>query len=247
MIDQSKITVAILSAGLGTRLRPLTETIPKVMVPFDDVPLLEHTILLLKGQGFRKFVVNLHYLPEIITEHFGDGKKLGVEIRYSDETDQLLETAGAIKKMEPLLSDPFLLLYGDHVHFYDFQPLLNFHTSHKALATLALKRSDNPQNGEIAEVDPVSNRILVWHTRPHDIKEYSDAYYINSGLYVLSKEILNDIPINQPIKLDGEVLPLLIKTRQDIYGLPTDEHILDIGTLEKYQFAKEWYREKKSE
>jgi len=100
-INYADIDVVILAAGLGTRLRPITDTVPKVMIPIaEGLPLLEHTLLLLKGQGFRKFIFNLFYLPEIITGHFGDGSKWGVSIRYSKEEGEILETAGAIKKIE---------------------------------------------------------------------------------------------------------------------------------------------------
>ncbi len=247
MFDRSKITVALLSAGLGTRLRPITDTMPKVMVPFEGVPLLEHTILLLRDQGFKKFVINLHYLSEIVVSHFGNGEKWGVEIVYSDETENLLETGGALKKMEPFLSDTFLMLYGDHLHFYNFGEILDFHEKQKALATLVLKHSDIPANGEIAEVDPITRRITAWHKRPHGIEEYGDKYHLNSGLYVLSKKILDFIPTIEPVKLDGQILPSLIQERDDIYGFPTEENILDIGTPEKYKLAQDWYREKKSE
>ncbi len=246
MLDRSKITVALLSAGLGTRLRPITDTIPKVMVSFDGTPLLEHTILLLRDQGFRKFVVNLHYLPQAIIDHFGNGERFGVEIIYTDEREELLETGGGLKKMESHLSDTFIVVYGDHLHFYNFRALLDFHERHNALATLVLKRSDLPANGDIAEIDPETNRITVWHPRPHDIEEYGNKYYLNSGLEVFSKRILDFIPPKGPVKLDAQILPLLIKKRTDIYGLPTEENILDIGTPEKYEFAKNWYREQKN-
>ncbi|MEK7188179.1 MAG: NDP-sugar synthase [Patescibacteria group bacterium] len=245
MTDPSKITVAILSAGLGTRLRPLTETTPKVMMPFDGIPLLEHTITLLRDQGFRKFVINLHSLPEKITTHLGGGERLGVEINYSDETKKLLETAGAIKKMEPLLSDPFLLIYGDQLHFYDFQPLLQFHEDHQAFGTLVLKDSDIPENGDVAEIDPNTHRITAWLTRPHGITELGDKYHINGGFSMWSKKLLDFIPSDFPAKLDGEILPPLMKTRRDLYGLPTKENMIDIGTLEKYEAAQKWYRQKK--
>src|SRR5262245_57024414 len=120
-------TVFILSAGLGTRLRPLTNNTPKVMLPIaEGVPMLQHSIEWMRDQGFKHFVINLHYLGNQIVEYFGDGKKIGVRIDYSQE-DRLLDLAGGIKKAEHLLSDDFILLYGDNVHFFEFALLISMH------------------------------------------------------------------------------------------------------------------------
>jgi mannose-1-phosphate guanylyltransferase/mannose-1-phosphate guanylyltransferase/phosphomannomutase len=248
MSDYSKYKVFVLGAGLGTRLRPLTDAVPKVMVPiYKDRPLLEHEILLLKGQGFTDFIVNLHYLPEKITGYFGNGERFGVSIEYSDESEKLMETAGAIKKAGESLSDDFIFIYGDELYFFDFKALIDAHERNKAFATIVLKRSDNPQAGEIAEIDPVTKKILKWSARPHDIHEFRENAYVNAGLYVFSKKILDFIPDNTPLRLDIQVLPELIARGEKIYGFPTDENILDIGTPEKYEFAKQWYLTKLKE
>lgn len=245
MGEKKKITQAfILGAGLGTRLRPLTDTMPKVMVPIaPGKPLLEHTIEWLRDQGITDFVINLHYLPEAITGYFGDGKKWGVHIAYSDETGTLLETAGALKKAEPLLDDEFLFLYGDELQFLNILPLIGQHTRHgKALGTVTLKKSDIPQNGDVAEFDPASREILKWHTRPHAIGTLGDTRLLNAGIYVLSKKILTYIPEGVPVKLDGEVIPKAFAAGEIFLAFPVDEPIIDIGTLEKYELAKEYYR-----
>ena len=127
---KKKITQAfILGAGLGTRLRPLTDTVPKVMIPIDDAgkPLLLHSVEWLRDRGITELVINVHHLPEVITSYFGDGKKFGVHIVYSDETGQLLETGGAFRKAEPFLQDDFLFMYGDELHFVDPRPLIEAH------------------------------------------------------------------------------------------------------------------------
>lgn len=242
---QNKISQAlILGAGLGTRLRPLTNTIPKVMVPIaENLPLLEHTVRLLKNQGIKKFIINLHYLPEKIVEHFGNGEKLGMQITYSDETEKLMDTAGAIKKVAHLLDENFLFLYGDEVHFFDFTPAIDLHFKNKSEATVILKKSDYPQHGEVAETDTNGN-LLAWHTRPHKIQNLKENFYVNSGLYVLSKKILNYIPENQPSHLDKQIIPALIKNNGRVFGFSTKEEVKDIGTIEKYELAKNWYKSK---
>jgi len=236
----------ILAAGKGERLRPLTNTLPKAMMSVAGRPLLEHNICLLRDQGFKEFIINLHYLPEKIVDYFDSGEQFGVKIAYSDETDKLLDTAGALKKMEPLLRDDFILIYGDHVHFFDFRPAAAFHRNKRALATIVLKRSDLPANGEIGEIDQKSARIISWHTRPHGITDFGGQYFLNSGLYILSREILNYIPAGRSAHLDKEILPQLIKKDLPIFGFVTKDLILDIGTSDKYQYACREYQKMKS-
>jgi NDP-sugar pyrophosphorylase family protein len=233
----------ILSAGLGTRLRPLTNVMPKVMVPIaDGKPLLEHTIELLRDQGIDEFIINLHYLPEAITSYFKDGKRLGVKISYSDETQRLMDTGGAIKKMEKMLHDNFIFMYGDELHFFDFQQVIDLHLRNNALATIVLKTSELPQNGDLAEFDVGTKRIKKWHARPHSITAYRDNLANNAGLYVMSKKIANYIPADAPVKLDGAVIPKAMLAGEKFYAYPTTEPILDIGDLGRYQAAKEFYR-----
>jgi NDP-sugar pyrophosphorylase family protein len=243
-MQKNKITQAfILGAGRGTRLGAITDTIPKVMLPIaPGKPLLEHTIELLRDQGITDFVVNLHTFPDVITDHFGDGKKWGVNIVYSDERDQLLETGGAIKKAAPLLHDDFLFLYGDEMHLFDFAPVMDAHLRNSALATIVLKGSEFPKDGEIAEFDPPTGKILRWHTRPHEIVTLAENQRVNAGLYALSRRIISYIPEDGPIKFDGEILPRAFAVNESIYAFPTADPILDIGKPEKYEIAKAYYK-----
>jgi NDP-sugar pyrophosphorylase family protein len=243
---QNKITQAfILCAGLGTRLRPLTDEVPKVMLPIaSHMPLLEHTIIWFREQGIRRFVLNLHSFPEKITSYFGNGEKFGVEIVYSDETDKLMETGGAIKKAEHLLDDRFFLFYGDHLQFFDFSSLAQFHSPARPLATIVLKRSEFPRDADLAEVDPATKRIIHWYVRPHGIEDYRDNVFASTGIYALSKKVIDYIPEGVSIKLDGQITPSLLGRGIPLYGFATEEKILDIGNLEKYELAKKYYVEK---
>ncbi len=217
------------------------------MVPIaPGKPLLEHTIELLRGQGITDFIINLHYLPDAIREHFGDGTRFGVDIRYSDETRQLSETGGALKHAESLLDDNFIFAYGDELYFIDIVPLVEAHVRKSALATIVLKTSDNPANGDIGEFDPADGRIIKWHARPHGVAEFSSHRMLNAGIYALSKKVLEYIPAGKPVKLDGEIIPGMLAAGEAIYAFPTDEPIVDIGTPEKYESAKEWYRNSKA-
>ena len=243
-----KITQAfILAAGVGTRLRPLTDTCPKPMVPINGVPLLERTVMLLKAQGIDEFVFNLHHLPDVIRNHFGDGTRFGVSVKYSDETDALLETGGALKKAESLLHDDFLFVYGDHLHAFDFTQAIALHRAHSATATVVLKNpahSTDPSTADIVEIDRATNRITRCHPRPHAIRALSHTLLKSGGLYVLSKKIIQDIPQGVPVRLDRDVIPHLVVNGETVLGFPTEEAILDIGTLEKYRYAEEWYKKR---
>lgn len=233
----------ILAAGYGSRLRPITEEMPKAMAPIGGRPLLAHTIEHLKSQGVTRFIINLHYLPERITSYFGDGSRFGVNVRYSDEMDRLMDTAGGLKKMESWLDEEFLLLYGDRLHHIDFRPIVTFHRERGSAATLVLRRSDLPQNNEVVEIDKISGRILAYHIQPHYIYEFEKPdMYLNSGLYVLSKKVLDYIPSQVPVHLDKQVIPDLLERGVPVYGYPTTQDILDITTPDKYRAAEEWFQ-----
>ncbi len=231
-----------MAAGLGTRLRPLTNDMPKAMIPIaEGKPLLEHTISFLRNQGVDRFIINLHYLPKKIVDYFGDGGKFGVNITYSDESDCLLETAGAFKKAEDLLDDDFIVNYGDMLHFVDFSPAINLHLKNKAMLTMILKKSISPQSADMAEINLENNKVMNWIFRPHNITDCGDRYFSNSGLYVVSKKILDYIPAGKPVRLETEVLPLLIKNNAGFYGITVSDPVVDIGTPEKYKSGKELY------
>jgi NDP-sugar pyrophosphorylase family protein len=244
--NRKPITQAfILGAGFGTRLRPLTEATTKVMLPIaPGKPLLEHTIEWFRDHGVHDIIINLHYLPEMITDYFGDGKKFDVRIRYSDESERPMETAGAIKKAGHMLDENFIFTFGDELHFFDPAPLIALHREHNPLATIVLKSSGNPQKGDIAEFDLDTHRITRWHTRPHEILEYGENRLMNAGIYILSKRILDYIPVDTPIKLDGAVLPNAFAAGEHAYAFPSSEPIIDIGTFEDYDWAKEYYKER---
>ncbi len=138
-------------------------------------------------------------------------------------------------------------MYGDELHFVDPQPMIEAHSRKGgALATVVLKTSDIPSAGEIVDFDPATRRIIRWQTRQHDNPPYTDTSMLNAGLYAFSKKILDYIPADQPIKLDGEVIPRAFAAGEPLYAFPISQPILDTGTPEKYKFAKKYYAERKA-
>ena len=132
----------ILAAGAGTRLRPLTYDYPKPMIPLLNKPVIEHTINNLKKHNIDSIVMNLHTLPEMITDYFGDGRKFGIDIKYSME-ETLLGTAGGLKKCQKFFDSTFVVMSGDGLSNIDLTDAVAFHKKKKSVATMVLKKNRN--------------------------------------------------------------------------------------------------------
>ena len=225
----------ILAAGLGTRLQSLKLDVPKVMVPIGGKPLLQHHLEMLRDQGIREIIVNLHYLPEKITGVFGDGSGLGVSITYSHEP-QLLGTAGAVKKMADRLSDgTFLVLYGDNLVKIEFGPLVEFHQGHRAVATVALFESAEPWTGGMVETDGEGRvRRFVEKPDPRDVS----TNLISAGILVLEPRVLESIPANQFSDFGREVIPKMVADGYPVYAMKPQAYIQDVGTPERLARAQ---------
>ena len=204
----------ILAAGKGTRLSPLTDALPKPMVPLAGKPLLEYAIELLKKHGIRQIAMNLHHHPEIITGHFARGEKWGVEILYSVEPE-LLGTAGAVKQLECFFTGTFLALYGDNITTCDLTRLISFHQDHGGVATIALYYREDPTMSGIVEVGP-NDRIERFLEKPAPDQVFS--HWINAGVLVLESTILSCIPADRPSDFGRDIFPALLATDQSVYG-----------------------------
>jgi len=195
----------ILAAGKGERLKEITQTIPKPMINFKGKPILEYNILLCKTFGITDIYINLHHLPEIIADYFGDGKKFAVNIHYSYEKE-LLGTAGAVKKiandfgfqnqtfMQSSIhasSEYFFVIYGDNYSNFDLNLLLEKQKETKAICIIAFHYREDTLHSGIAEFDK-KGRVLKFIEKP--LPGESDSYWVNAGIYLLQLEILNYIP-----------------------------------------------------
>ncbi|NIP99170.1 MAG: NTP transferase domain-containing protein, partial [Nitrospinaceae bacterium] len=143
----------ILAAGFGTRLRPLTTVCPKPMFPVLNRPLLEHTLHRLSAQNIREIVINLHHLPEQILDHFGDGSRFGVRLKFSCE-DQILGTAGGIKAARKYLNgEPFFVINSDVVAEIDLPRVMEFHRRRRSRLTLVVREDASPEKFDPIEMD----------------------------------------------------------------------------------------------
>ena len=225
----------ILAAGLGTRLRSLGLDVPKVMVPIGGKPLLEHHLELFKRQGIREFIVNLHHLPETITDYFGDGSKFGVNITYSHEPE-LLGTAGAVKKMAQHLRDgAFIVFYGYNLVRVDFSPLVALHQARRAVATVALFASPEPWTGGVVETDS-NGRVLRFVEKPGP-KQVS-TNLISAGIFMVEPQVLDVIPAGRFCDFGKDVFPQLLAEGKPVYAMEPEAYIQDVGTPERLAKAQ---------
>jgi mannose-1-phosphate guanylyltransferase len=222
----------ILAAGRGTRLRPLTATCPKPMIPIAGRPLLEYTIRLLARHGFDELVVNLHHLPQAIQDHFGDGRAWDVKLTYSYEKE-LLGTAGAVRKMADFFDQRFLVYYGDHLSNADLTALLQFHERTGGPATLGLLWKEDPSASGIVELDS-NHRVQRFIEKPGTDQVF-DNYLVNAGIYVLEPEIMEWIPASSPCDFGHDVFPALLADGRPIYGHQLQGKLLSTDTLERYR------------
>ncbi|HET8863141.1 MAG TPA: NDP-sugar synthase [Solirubrobacterales bacterium] len=231
----------ILAAGLGTRLRPITYAMPKPMVPVLNRPVMEHIARLLAHHGFGEAIANLHWFPELIEGHFGDGSELGLELSYSRE-EKLLGTSGGVRKAAEFLGDSFLVISGDALTDIDLAAMREFHESHDGIATLATKRvADTTQFG--VAITGADGRIQGFQEKPQPAEALSDL--ANCGIYMFRREIFDFFPAPGTAKFAGpddppgfadwatDVFPALLDGDVPFYSHEIDAYWNDIGNLEE--------------
>jgi len=225
----------VMAAGAGTRLHPLTITVPKPMVPIANRPVLEYTIENLKRHGITELVLNLHNHPELIKKHFGTGFAWGVKIHYSYEPT-LLGTAGGVKNVESFLKrGTFLVMSGDGLSDVNLTALLAFHRRRKAVGTMALKPMDMRLEYGVTLTD-ANGRIQKFVEKPL----WSDVFFntVNSGIYVFEPSVLAQIPAGKTYDFGHDLWPKLLKRRARIYGQEIGDYWCDVGNLSEYRRAQ---------
>ncbi len=225
----------IMAGGSGERLRPLTCTCPKPMLPLLDRPLLYYAFDLLKKHGVTKSAVTLGYLPDPIMDEFGDGSEIGMELSYFIEKEPL-GTAGGVKQANQFLNETFCVLSGDGITDIDLGEAYRFHKSNSALATMVLTRVPNPTEYGLVEIDD-KGRVLSFSEKPSWGSVVSDT--VNTGIYILEPEALDRVPNHSPFDFGKDLFPLLLREGEPVYGYVSDAYWCDIGDIEAYQKAHE--------
>ncbi|MCS7227976.1 MAG: NDP-sugar synthase [Endomicrobia bacterium] len=221
----------IMAAGLGTRLRPLTYSVPKPLVPIVNTPVIGHLMENLKMNGIKEVVVNLHYRPNLITSFLSDGSRWNLKIIYSYE-EKLLGTAGGVKLKQHLFDETFIVTSGDGLSDINFNALVKYHLSKKAIATLALKPVDIKLDYGVVSVD-ANNRITNFYEKPSLDKVFSNL--VNTGIYVFEPEIFKYIPKNKFYDFGKQLLPKLVKKSLPVYGYIMKNYWCDVGNLAEYR------------
>lgn len=224
----------IIAGGLGTRLRPLTEKVPKPMLDYKGKPLLEHLIEELKRNGILEIILCTGYFSEKIEQYFGDGSKFGLKILYSKEESEL-GTGGALKLASKFLKEDetFLVVYGDLYLKMDLKNFIKFHKQKNSEGTLTIHQTDHPHDSDLVKVDH-DGKITDFFLKNTSRNDKDAGNLGNAGVYCFNSSILNFFPDGR-CGLDKDVLPRALLKGAKLYGYITNERILDIGTHDRYK------------
>jgi NDP-sugar pyrophosphorylase family protein len=228
--DSLPLQAVVMAGGYGTRLRPLTEKVPKTMLKVGDKPILESILKRLRQSGIQCVNLTTHYKGEIISEHFGDGEKLGLNIHYVEE-DRPLGTAGALSLLQASC-DPILVMNGDILTQVDFRAMHEFHVDHKADMTVAVSLYEYQVPYGVIESDGL--RIRSVSEKP--VKRE----FINAGIYLLNPEACGYIPNGQSYDMT-DLMNKMIGEGRRVISFPIREYWADIGRLDDYKQAQKDY------
>jgi len=228
------VKAIVLVGGEGTRLRPLTYTTPKQLLPIAEVPMVERVLAALARHGVDEAVLSLGYRPDAFTDAYPQGTAGGVRLSYAVEPEPL-DTAGAIRfaAEEAKVADTFVVVNGDVLTDLDVTGLVAFHRGHGAVATIALVAVEDPSRFGVVPTDD-DGRVTEFVEKPPAGRAPSNC--INAGTYVLEPEVLEHIPAGRRVSVERETFPALAG-EGGLYALASDEYWLDTGTPEAYLLA----------
>lgn len=223
--------VMIMAAGIGTRLRPVTELVPKPMAPIVNKPALYHILRLLGRHGMREVIINLHHLPDAITECFGDGSSMGMDISYSFEPE-LLGTAGGVKNNQAFLGDDtFLVISGDALTDIDLTGLVAAHRRGGYIVTMAVKEVSDPSQFGVVVADD-DGRVVGFQEKPS--REEARSRLCNCGIYVFEPAIFEHILSGEFDDFGRRVFPDLLRKHVPFQVHEFEEYWSDVGNLNEY-------------
>ena len=223
-----------MAGGEGTRLRPITCTMPKPMVPLLNKPVIDYCIELLKRHGIEDITATLHYLPKVITDHCGNGEKYGVKLSYSIETKPM-GTAGSVREALGDSLERTIVISGDAMTDLDITAAVRAHKLSEAKATIVLKQVDIPTEYGVVLMNK-DGRIYRFLEKPMMSEVFSDL--ANTGIYILEPEVIERIPRGKKFDFSKDLFPLLLKEKVPIYGYVTDKYWCDIGDIAQYKAAQ---------
>jgi len=221
--------VVLMVGGLGTRLRPLTENIPKPMLKVGNKPILQTIVEKFSLYGYKNIVMCVNYKLNIIQDYFGDGSRFGVNIDYILE-DKRLGTAGGLGLIDEKLTEPFFVMNADLLTNVNFDHLYDFHVTNNSMATMCVQDYDFKVPYGVVNVE--NTKILSIKEKP------TQKYFVNAGIYMLSPDCLKYIPQNQFYDMPT-LFEKLISENENVISFPLREYWLDIGHIDEYEKANE--------
>ncbi|WP_051453563.1 sugar phosphate nucleotidyltransferase [Hippea sp. KM1] len=228
-----EMKAVVMAGGFGTRMQPLTHSIPKPMLPVVNRPMMEYVIRALASVGITDIVVLLYFKPDVIRDYFKDGSKWHVNIHYV-LPDGDYGTAGAVKQAREFLDTPFIVMSGDVVSDFDLRGMVEFHKSRDSKITIGLTSVDNPLQFGVVIADE-DGKIERFVEKPSWGEVISDT--INTGIYVIEPEILDYIPSKSAFDFAKNLFPLLMREGVDIMGYNFDGYWRDVGNPDSYRFV----------
>ena len=228
--DDLPVTAVVMAGGLGTRLRPLTEKLPKPMLPVGDRPVMEHVLEQLQKVGISRVSITTHYKSEAIVDHFGDGRRFGLEIDYLNEKEPL-GTAGALGLLKPP-EGPVLVINGDVMTQVNFRSMLSYHADNHADMTVGVRRFELQVPYGVVDMEGPDVRRLD--------EKPTYRFFINAGVYLIEPTVLSLIKDRE--RLDAtELIDRLLAAGKKVVGFPIHEYWLDIGRPDDYiQANADW-------
>ena len=225
----------VLVGGFGTRLRPLTNDLPKQMLPIVGVPMIERVVAALGSHGVTEAVLSLGYRPDAFTDAYPDGICAGVLLHYAVEPDPL-DTAGAVRfaAQSAGINDTFIVVNGDVLTDLDVTELWNFHKSHGAEGTIALTPVDDPSRYGVVPIDE-NGRVTEFVEKP--ARGTAPTNWINAGTYVLEPSVLDRIAVDRKVSIERETFPSMVAD-ESLYALHSDAYWIDAGTPAAYLRAQ---------
>ncbi len=221
----------LLAAGVGSRLRPLTDTTPKCMLAIDDRPLLDIWLDAFDRADIGEVLINLHHLPDVVRRHLAG--RTGPPVVRTVFEPELLGSAGTLRANRRWVEEEelFLACYADNLTDFGLRSLIDAQRQHRAIATLAVFHSENPSAGGVVELD-ATGRVIGFAEKPSE--PVSDL--TNAGMYAFSPGVLGEIDDRSPRDIGYDLLPRLVGRAR---ALPVEGYFRDIGTAEAYRRARE--------
>jgi NDP-sugar pyrophosphorylase family protein len=235
------VKAVIMAGGEGTRLRPLTEGMPKPFVRIAGKPTIEYVLERLRDASIRDVIITSCYKPLQIIERLEGGEALGLRLFYSIE-DEPMGTAGGVRRVSSLLDSTFIVASGDVLADVDIKALVDFHHDRHAVATLALTRVEDPSEYGVVELDP-RGRVTRFQEKPKREEAFSNL--VNTGIYVLEPSALALVPSATKYDFARELFPRILSGGGALYGVPVDGLWMDVGRPRDLLIATERMAERR--